>query len=366
MNYDIINLYIHIDKSILRILMKNGNKASKYKSNQIKNNSAVKNKIKDCIKNRDGYLLYNIVKMVIIIFSLLYILFLFLPHKAYVNYNSEDITSFNIYAQNITADYENVDYFTIGFEKDCVYLNFTYALIEGTEFRDNFTLKIKFNGAFNHITFCGKKDNKFRALVLTGPPTYIMFECNSDDNGYNFSTTNLIGHVVHFYNEVEFDCPDELGTEIYVLEGNNEYKLENSPTLIPLNENSFYVELFNYKTSINASGEDIEEKIYLKNISELNIKSSGVLNYIYNPEGKQYNLINQDLSLISNEKNLESKIQRVGSKYDISFSGNIDEAYISSFDLFPTFRGWYRDNIYLIPLTLVSVIFGAIKLREKG
>ena len=46
-------------------------------------------------------------------------------------------------------------------------------------------------------------------------------------------------------------------------------------------------------------------------------------------------------------------------------NGKVDEAYISDMTLFPTFSGWYIDNIYLAPLSLVSIVFGSISLLKK-
>ena len=46
----------------------------------------------------------------------------------------------------------------------------------------------------------------------------------------------------------------------------------------------------------------------------------------------------------------------------MEFSGTVNEASLSNMYIFPSFRGWYRDNVYLAPLTLITVMLGSISL----
>lgn len=58
------------------------------------------------------------------------------------------------------------------------------------------------------------------------------------------------------------------------------------------------------------------------------------------------------------ENNLENKLE-------LTLSGKVDGATISDVNMFPSFFGWFRDNIYLAPLSLVSIVFASVSLLHK-
>lgn len=49
----------------------------------------------------------------------------------------------------------------------------------------------------------------------------------------------------------------------------------------------------------------------------------------------------------------------------IILTGSAEEAAISKLSIFPDFPTWFRENIYLIPLTLISTIFGGVAIIKK-
>ena len=48
----------------------------------------------------------------------------------------------------------------------------------------------------------------------------------------------------------------------------------------------------------------------------------------------------------------------------MTVNGSVTTAELSGIDLFPSFPGWYRNNIYLIPASLITIITGAIALLK--
>lgn len=310
-------------------------------------------------------LLYNIIKMLFIIFIILSFLFLFMPHRAFVNYDSSDIDSFSIHASDITAHYNNVEYCTLKFtEYDTICLKFGNAQIDNTDIQGEFSLIIKFLGHFRIVPFRSDDLGNFNYSLITGVPQNIIVQCDTNNDDYNYINISMdYEEVICFTKAMKiFDLYD---AELSVLYDGKIYKLDSLPSFTPLEGNGFYINVFNYKNSISTSGDKMDEEILLGEINNVKAKTSGTLNFIYTPDGKQYNLINQELLLVNQDNSIESYIKRNDKKVNIQLSGNVDKAYISSLDLFPTFRGWYRDNIYLIPLTLVSTIFGAIKLKKN-
>ena len=64
-------------------------------------------------------------------------------------------------------------------------------------------------------------------------------------------------------------------------------------------------------------------------------------------------------------ENLNGFIKYKNSNIETQFSGKVNKGSISTFDLFPSFRRWYIENIALIPISLITAIFGAIGLFNK-
>lgn len=311
-------------------------------------------------------LIFNVFKMLVLIFSLLYLLFKFLPHEASVNYESSDIESFFINSKSLDGYFKNVESLIIDFkEQEYVYIQFINAKIEGTDIQNNFGVLIFFK-EYSDILGFYSPNSKYNSMITTHPTKNISIDCKTNNNEYNYLSisTNSVDsqQIIWFSEAIQFYHTDYL--DIQVIFNNKMYPLVN-PTFIPMDGGQFYIDIFGYKTTLHMSGEAIEENIKLNKVSNINAQSSGVLDFFYTPEGKQYDLRNQNISLISKNNTIQSHIKRNGNKLNVELSGRIDEAYISSLDLFPTFRGWYRDNIYLIPLTLISTIFGAIKLKEE-
>ena len=86
------------------------------------------------------------------------------------------------------------------------------------------------------------------------------------------------------------------------------------------------------------------------------------MTFAYTPTAKTYELRNQRLNLHSNEKDIEAVIVFDKDLWDIQMDGMVNEATISGMNLFPSFLGWFRDNIYLAPVTLISTVFGGVAM----
>ena len=72
------------------------------------------------------------------------------------------------------------------------------------------------------------------------------------------------------------------------------------------------------------------------------------------------NALSIEISSYSNEEASD------GYSSSLKVTGIVNSAKIIYFDLFPTFIGWYKENITLIPLSLVTAIFGGVALLKKS
>ncbi len=107
---------------------------------------------------------------------------------------------------------------------------------------------------------------------------------------------------------------------------------------------------------------DNKADITLWGVNKISGKASGDLFFSYSPDSKQYHLNKQIVYLGSEKNSLEINIILDNGIRELNINGMVNEASISKMNLFPTFWGWYRDNIYLTPLTLLTTIFGGVTL----
>lgn len=118
------------------------------------------------------------------------------------------------------------------------------------------------------------------------------------------------------------------------------------------------INMYNYLDQhVHSTG-----SVNIYGVNSISSKGYGALILSYTPTPTQYTLTSQYLRLNSKNNQLQATITLDESISSVDINGIVDEATISGMDLFPTFLGWYRDNIYLAPITLVTTIFGGATL----
>ena len=91
---------------------------------------------------------------------------------------------------------------------------------------------------------------------------------------------------------------------------------------------------------------------------------TGKMTFTYGDTPKRYDLSTQTLSLSSKQGDIDCNIRVIDKERTISLQGEVSKALRSNVDLFPSFGTWYRNNVYLIPLTLISTIFAGVSLMK--
>lgn len=100
---------------------------------------------------------------------------------------------------------------------------------------------------------------------------------------------------------------------------------------------------------------------------DIQAKVEGDFEFSYGYEPKEYELIGgRQIELDSRYAKLDLYIEPKYNKTSISLSGEVTGGYVSSVNLFPSFGSWYRENVYLVPLTLISTIFAAVTLIRSS
>ena len=111
--------------------------------------------------------------------------------------------------------------------------------------------------------------------------------------------------------------------------------------------------------------------VELEGVTQFETVASGELLFSYARTPSEYQLTNQYFSVGNEENSLGLNISRFDN-YDFSnnaFYANgrtVEDAVLSENNLFPDIKTWFRENIYLAPLTLVTTIYGAFSLKARS
>lgn len=120
-----------------------------------------------------------------------------------------------------------------------------------------------------------------------------------------------------------------------------------------------------YTNEVLSTKNFFKANITATQISKLFGEVSGDLYFSYTSTAQKYNLKKQKLELQS-DKNISAEFLYNTNEIDnLEISGTVQEACISNRSIFPSFANWYRDNVYLAPLTLLTTIFGGVALIKK-
>lgn len=91
-------------------------------------------------------------------------------------------------------------------------------------------------------------------------------------------------------------------------------------------------------------------------------QGDGELNFSYTPTPSNYRLNSQQTKFTSSGDTLRANIQFGQHIESFYIYGMVDDAILSGMSLFPSFYGWFRDNVYLAPITLITTVFGGVTL----
>ncbi|RKI77762.1 hypothetical protein D7V83_18105 [bacterium 0.1xD8-71] len=324
-------------------------------------------KIKNCyvVKWLKNTLIYNIAKMFCMVFLILWVIFLFAPKVAHVSFLTNEVDAVGeIYADHINMNLET-DRFRIS---DFNELNIGCLGNEGYEvngeFYDNsYKLYTKSYDGLTGTIFITTENIEEEEFNITSfleddsRPVYI----NYIDSEYSIKCQDGF--------QIKFDCNIHLtfyeSDAFLVKEGQ-----ENIPIYTCTIRNSDkYSSVLTTNQNVKLSvmdylGMETDNKadITLWGVNKISGKASGDLFFSYSPDSKQYHLNKQIVYLGSEKNSLEINIILDNGIRELNINGMVNEASISKMNLFPTFWGWYRDNIYLTPLTLLTTIFGGVTL----
>lgn len=321
-------------------------------------------------------LIYNFVKIFTLILLVLLIAFALAPKIAYVLYEATKANAL----ESISADYAemNIDSDSITIMSDdnnyISFLSIFSIEADGKEFSSletSYGISIIPLNEHSRIKISSLNNDRIKTYINSYS---INGYSNSsiDINDTNISVKCPNGLQIYFDEDVSVDF---YNTDAYLLSQNMHPVPIKSCILKSLGS---YIIRFGEKTKVlttraiktlSAYGERFSNnsnfEISAHGIDQIIGETSGDLLFYYTSTPISYSLQNQPIKLLSDQKlSMDFKSEGIND-VKLEVSGIVNSASIYGISLFPSFTKWYRDNIYLAPLTLLTTIFGGVALIKK-
>ena len=136
--------------------------------------------------------------------------------------------------------------------------------------------------------------------------------------------------------------------------------------IIPsLHSTSFSLSIANH-CALDANNNDLV--IDTQGATKIQAEVTGSLHFIYSEKPVVYELKDRIINLKSRQGDLNFNLKPATdmNKQSLECHGEISNADLSGINLFPSFGSWYRNNVYLVPLTLISTIFAGVTLMQSS
>lgn len=332
-------------------------------------------------------LVFNTLRVFLLVLCLLLIIFSCSPKSAHLTYSSSDID--NIY--DITFDSIKMSLQTNmcsvhNFEQISMDIsNFDSIEIDGVNYNykdinNSYSLIITknsdaFDGFINFVNSDGGTTNNFDCFISSKFERYSKFDkaplSINDINTDSFEIINQIGFDITFYTSIDIlfdDCNIKLVDDEKIMKEFSNSRIKIHKPEIESSNLKLFIDGYSVFDIIQLNNGLVSSKadIIVAGIKEIKCLSSGQLSFSYTLTPNSYELYNQELILQSNNYELNASMKFDKFIKEFKIDGIAHQAHLSGLNLFPSFSGWYRDNVYLAPLTLVTTILGAVSLTNKN
>jgi len=339
-------------------------------------------------------LLFNVLCVFLMILIVLSIIFRFAPDTAHVVYKSnvENLSTSNqrILAGNtsINGTISKLCIFKETKSSSLVITNSSgYFIYDDIRYDSSYEIHfeeqrklqdINYNDSFPTVIFIESAENESFSTAAH------FFQKYPIENFQKFSISGREARI-GFFSRMNISASEALTLSIPFADSGSAYIRKSGESDIPIvgkitiasdsNYNQFSyineeIDTATVKFTSQAKGTSARSaEIRVSNIKEFTYRADGTLLFSYSPTPVQYDLNNQIVSLHSKNQ-LSAHIQVHYDENDVfsietSINAIVSEASISGVSLFPNFFSWYRENVYLVPITLISTIFGGVALTSK-
>lgn len=315
-----------------------------------------------------GTLLFNFFQVFILVMCFLWIIFLFAPQSAHVSYQTKNVQAVgNINADKVDMDIKTNRYFINCFDETELYCQGNENIIVDDKIYDS-SYKIKIEPYSKDYSTIVVSEEHLNNMELT-LNSFISYDNNDNSSVFiNYISSQISIQCKNGFQLVHsdntnlsfFECDAFLvkkGVEpipIYHCQIESKNSLSY---ILGLNSNG-RIDITNYLNDFIHTEADIT----LYGIKNFSSKSSDDLIFSYSPSATTYTLNNQILQLNSKNHSLEADLSLNNGINELNINGMVNHATISGMNLFPSFFSWYRDNVYLAPLTLLTTVFGGVTI----
>lgn len=320
------------------------------------------NKVKNFMK---GSLFVQSCRIGFVLFLLLFFLFAFIPHNTYFSANIEtnQINIDKCIIEKVDIDSSKVICESNSFGRIMIEKTFEINEVQyGHDAQLSFSfieLKPISNNRFIRIEPDNSDDSDiscrllFRQRIINEDLPRTDYIKSMENNSHDMKLS--IGDTLFIHNKTSF-CIVIEGYEIKVRTPYGQTEFDGK-TIMRLT-NGAYLSEFDRFEFMNPIINDLE----ISSISECVLRGTGDIAVHYNPEPNCYSIQTQELNMYSSNSSVSVTIKSANDKYLLSCLGYANTLKLSGNSLIPSLFNLIKENVYLAPTLIVTMIGGAITL----
>ena len=310
---------------------------------------------------------YTFLKMFALILAVLWFQFLILPHFGYIDIPDPMIVdNIDILSDKVkffgNSGYLNIEDFT---HLDLHITNAKFS-IGDIEYSDDIIIKI--NGLSNGASIGIHYGQDF-AMYLESISDTVHYTNEYPSTMYYGSTASGVDeNTIYSPNSIYLICISSTA-DVYLVGEDDQRRILVAENRLDFKLDSFFsIDIDGNHSVWFSSGHQDSETDYTFDFYQLKFVSceaTGNVVFSDSPDKKEYSLHNQVFTFKTNVKDSEAVLVSDINGYQLATTTCVSSADIGGYNLFPSFRNWYYNNLYIAPLTLLSVVISSVAIIFK-
>jgi hypothetical protein len=306
---------------------------------------------------------YIFLKIFVLILAALWLQFLVLPHSGFINTPQLlEINDAKISSKGLMINVKNSNIRITDFSLLTIYLQQTNFYVDNKVYSNDILVSIS-----------GKTDSAAIMIYYENGCDIILNAWSRVMNYKDiYSIKSVWESTITGIENTQIRSSDRIGVEFIDCEVKvyiDDHEFKDGPIAENINRFDAYEFLYfgiNQPHSMLISccpqEYDDEYTYEFSGVQALTCNATGNISFSDTPDIKEFELFDKQLTYSSDPDRSRVSLIRGSEMYQMDTSACVTDVYIAGYNLFPSFRNWYYSNLYIAPLTLLSVVISSVAI----